>query len=411
MKRVRWIGLDAGEQRHTAVVLDEDGAEELCVEVGNRRCDLEECFRRLRGEYGRETLRVVSEGRRSFSYMAVQLALKCGLEVWLVPSRALEAYRSSEGQPRKNDSRDAYLLGRMGYLGLESCRELVAAEEQETQLARLSRLRQRLSEDATRLKQRLRGRLLELCPELLAEESKGPGPLSQRMFAVLRRWPGLEGLQRAHQKTIVGVLKYVSAEQKEREAAYLREVAAGICMPATEREVVTLELSMTLELLDRVTAQKREVDQRLKELVEAHPVGVKLLEAPGIGVYTAAVELGFVLPLARTSEEPQVATYAGATPLSRTSGKSGRSRLSRGSNKQVLDARFQSAIAATRVSSLDRAYYDKKRRDFQGHPAAHTKAVLALIRQRSKMIYKLLTTDARYDREILIRSHLERRTA
>lgn len=408
---VRWIGVDGGEQRHVVVVLDEEGGEEKRLQVQNSRRDLERCFLGLRGRYGSETLRVVCEGRRSFSYLVVQLALRCGLEVWQVSTTALEAYRKSEGQPRKSDSRDGYLLGRMGYLGLESCRELVAAKDEEQQLARLSRLRDRLVREGTRLGQQLRCRLLELCPELLSEESKGPGVLSQRMFAVLRRWPGLEGLERAHVKTIVGVLKYVSQEQKQQEAGFLREVAAGICMPAKEREVVTLELSYTLDLLDRVHAQQREVDEQLKRLVLAHPLGEKLLEAPGIGVYTAAVELGFVLPLARNSTEAQVATYAGATPLSRSSGKSQRSRLSRGSNKQVLHARFQSALAATKVSSLDRAYYEKKRRDYQGHPAAHVKAVLALVRQRSKMIYKLLTTDERYDREVLIRSHLERRAA
>ena len=58
-----------------------------------------------------------------------------------------------------------------------------------------------------------------------------------------------------------------------------------------------------------------------------------------------------------------------------------------------------------------RTYYERKRKDFEGHPKPHVKATLALARQRSKVIYKLLTTEACYDKETLICSHLERRKA
>jgi hypothetical protein len=35
-------------------------------------------------------------------------------------------------------------------------------------------------------------------------------------------------------------------------------------------------------------------------------------------------------------------------------------------------------------------------------------AFIALSRQRHKVIYKIMTTDARYDEEILVAGHLER---
>ena len=44
----------------------------------------------------------------------------------------------------------------------------------------------------------------------------------------------------------------------------------------------------------------------------------------------------------------------------------------------------------------------------QGHPKPHVKATLSLARQRFKVKYKLMTTDAVYDKETLIKSHLER---
>jgi hypothetical protein len=42
------------------------------------------------------------------------------------------------------------------------------------------------------------------------------------------------------------------------------------------------------------------------------------------------------------------------------------------------------------------------------HKKPHVAAFIALSRQRHKVIFKLLTTDARYDKEKLIASHLAR---
>lgn len=124
---------------------------------------------------------------------------------------------------------------------------------------------------------------------------------------------------------------------------------------------------------------------------------------------TAAAEIGEVLPLARNESEGKAATYAGLTPLSRTSGKvTGRPRLARGVNKHALRANYLSALAALQNSALDAAYYRKQHARHEGHPKAHVVAILALARQRFKVIYKLMTTDAVYDKEILIASHLDR---
>ena len=133
---------------------------------------------------------------------------------------------------------------------------------------------------------------------------------------------------------------------------------------------------------------------------------------PAVGYLTAAADVGEILPLARNVAEGKAATYAGLTPLSRSSGKvEGRPRLARGVNKHALRANYLSALAAVRDSALDAAYYRKQRARHEGHPKPHVVAMLALARQRFKVVYKLMTTDAVYDKEILIASHLQREQA
>ena len=114
-------------------------------------------------------------------------------------------------------------------------------------------------------------------------------------------------------------------------------------------------------------------------------------------------------PVACESTEAKSATYAGVSPLARKSGKSlNKDKLAQGTNQRVLNALYTGAVAAIQHSAIDRAYYQKKLRDYAGHPKPHVAAFIALARQRHKLIYKLMTTDARYDKEILVASHLDR---
>ncbi|MBD3870219.1 MAG: IS110 family transposase, partial [Acidobacteria bacterium] len=108
----------------------------------------------------------------------------------------------------------------------------------------------------------------------------------------------------------------------------------------------------------------------------------------GNGPVITGVLVSELLPVARTSTEPKSATYAGVTPLSRKSGKSlDKDRLTQGVNKRVLHALYTASVVAIKNSAVDRAYYQKKLRDYAGHPKPHVAAFIALSRQRHKLVY------------------------
>ena len=77
-------------------------------------------------------------------------------------------------------------------------------------------------------------------------------------------------------------------------------------------------------------------------------------------------------------------------------------------NKHALRANYLSAVSSIKNSALDRAYFHKQKELHQGHPKPGVTATLSLARQRFKVMYKIMTADAVYDKEILIASHLER---
>jgi hypothetical protein len=166
-----------------------------------------------------------------------------------------------------------------------------------------------------------------------------------------------------------------------------------------------------LEDKDKVRHGSWWVSNRMDKVRDAlMKVLIKLPEGYRLEMVTEGLRsIGGILPLARNESEGKAATYAGLTPLSRRSGKKGGpSKLARGINKHAVRALYLSAVSAKSRSALDRAYYEKQLERHQGHPKPHVKSFLSLARQRFKVMYKLLRTEASYDKEKLIESHLKR---
>jgi transposase len=404
------VGVDCGEQRHRFVMINEVGERVASYWVENELGKIFQALEELGSLSETARLEVVTESIGSLGALVSQAVRGRGDDLYLVSTKALRHYRDLEGQPRKSDDRDAYLAARMRLFDMEGVRTPAPVSEDEQALARLIRLRFQLMDQKKALGLRLRSRLLELAPVMASKDWEGPRHSSRAMVAILQRWPGLVGLERAHQKSIEKLLRKVSRDGDAciKMAKHLREAAKMIGLEGLARDALTMEMTMLVAQLETNHQQLEQVRKREKELVDAHPVGQRLLTMPSVGYRTAAVLLAEALPEARVRSEAQLATYSGLTPLSRQSGNSSRSRLCRGVNRFLASAHYMSAVNASLRSPIDRSYHDKKRKDFKGHPAEFKKATIALARQRHKVIYRILAIGEVYDSSRLAASTVER---
>jgi len=408
---VRIVGFDCAEEDHSAVLLDQDGEFERHMKVVNRRDLTEAALARLVLAIPSDTeLVIVVESKRSHGRLVTDVAKGMGIRIYQVNTVALNHFRDVEGQPRKDDEWDAYLAARMVFLRMKGCREVTETTNEERALSRLTRSYTRLTADRTPQVMRLRAVLLELVPEMLHRLWTGPKVGSKAMEYLLERWPGFEGLGEAQLRSIEKILRRCRYGSRVPETAkLLREMARRISIGEEERSAITLELSFLVQQIQVCDIALKKLSTEISKRVENNPVGVKLMEMPGIGPFIAGVLLSELLPVSRTTTEPKSATYSGVTPLSRKTGKTPDSpRLARGVNKRILDAIYMSSVSAIGCSAVDNAYYQKKLRDYVGHPKPHVASFIALSRQRHKVIFKLMTTDAQYDKETLIARHLER---
>ncbi len=409
----RWsLGVDCGEQQHRFVLLDEFRVRQGAMWVDNRTDKIRDALMKMLMKLPEGYLmEIVTEGLRSIGGILVQVATELGIPVYQVNPKALKDYRSLEGQPRKDDDRDAELLARMRINRVNGCRLAIDPRPEERLLCRFTRLHTQLVEQRKQIMARVRSRLLELGPEVVDSEWEGPGYNSVGMCAVLERWPGFEGLEQARVSTIERELRSATrrGDACKKMAKAVSEMARRITLNVAERRAISIELDLAMQHLRLTKNSLAKVDKEIKDAVDVHLIGQKLLAIPGVGHFTAGVLIGEILPLARNVSEGKAATYAGVTPLSRRSGKKkGPSKLARGINKHAVRAIYLSAVSAKQLSAIDNAYYEKQLARHIGHPKPHVKAFLSLARQRFRVMYKLLTSDATYNKETLIKSHLER---
>jgi len=407
---VQIVGFDCAEEEHAAVMLGTDGEMELEMKVVNRMDAIEEALAELILSAEGQELIVAVESTRSHGRLVADVASSLGIRVWKVNPVALSRFREVEGQPRKDDEWDAFLLARMVFLRAKGCRQAVESTDEERSLSRLGRSHDRLTQDKTQHTLQLRAVLLELAPELMRRGWLGPKVGGKAMEYLLKRWPAFMGMEKAQLRSIERILLQCRYGGRAREVAkLLRDMARRINIDPREREAIALEIGVLLQQIQLCDTSLAEVDAEIAERVRRHPIGKKLLEMPGIGELIAAVLISELLPIARTTTEAKSATFSGVTPLNRKTGKMPNNpRLARGVHKRILTALYRSSVVAIGCSAIDRAYYTKKIHDYSGHPKPHVAALIALSRQRHKVIFKLLTTDARYDKETLIGSHLDR---
>lgn len=409
--RIRVVGFDCAEEEHSAVLLNEEGEFESRMTIVNRRDTVEAGLSKLVLAIPLDTdLIVVVEGERSHGRLVVDVARTLGLRVWKVNPVALSRFREVEGQPRKDDEWDAYLAARMVFLRTKGCREIVEYTQGERALSRLGRTHDRLTKEKTQQTLRLRACLLELAPEVLHRDWAGPKSGSKAIEYLLERWPGFAGMEKAQLRSIERILHRCRYGSSAAETArLLRDMARRITIEGQERAAIALEAGLLIQQIQMCRAGLAEVKEEISSKVHSHPIGTKLLKMPGIGEIIAGVLLSELLPVARTTTEAKSATFSGVTPLNRKTGKMpDNPRLARGVNKRILTAIYRSSVVAIGCSAVDRAYYTKKARDYAGHPKPHVASFIALSRQRHKVIFKILTTDAWYDKEKLIARHLER---
>ena len=181
--------------------------------------------------------------------------------------------------------------------------------------------RRQMVDEKTRQSNRLTDCLKLYFPQVLRWFDEVDSPL---VGALLERWPSLEQLQRAHP----GTLRRFFHEHNCRSEELIQQRIDGIAQatPATQDQGV-LEAGMMMthglvKLLETLRGNIAVFDERIAELVRAHPDSALFDSLPGAGaVLIPRLIVAFGTRRERYESAYQMQCYSGIAPVKEASGK------------------------------------------------------------------------------------------
>ena len=257
------------------------------------------------------------EDCRHVSGRLEQALLAVGERVVRVPPKMMGASRRGERERGKSDPIDAQAVARAVVKDGVDRFPVAYLDERAMEIGLISDHREDLVRERTRMQNRLRWHLLELCPEL--EARLGRGALS-------------------------------ASRQLERLDRKLRRLAPSV------------RLRVAREQLAQIRALTRQADQLEAELaVLISGYRPKLLEEQGCGALTAALMIGRTAGAERFATDACFARQAGSAPIPCSSGQRTQHRLDRGGDRQLNRALHTIAIVRASRDPATREYLARKR--------------------------------------------------
>ncbi len=247
----------------------------------------------------------------------------------------------------------------------------------------LSRHQQILIREKVRIQNRLRKRLLEICPDILRFGNTD----GKKLLRLLIKYPNFT----SYQKLTWEELLKIKAIGKKRAALilaglgnlhYTEELASTYETIISSYARRTLELKEEIEMLDR----------KLKELGEGSLEVKRLRSITGVGTKLSSRLMGEIGDINRFKNERQLAVYCGVACIDDDSGKRKETKVVYKANKICKATMIEIAGCTIRYVSESKSYYAKKRAEGK----KHNHALRCLARQLIKVIFMMLKEDRDY---------------
>jgi transposase len=339
------IGADPHKRTHMLAGVDAATGEVLEARQIAARDDGHRDAVRWARDLGSERVWAI-EDCRHVSRRLEQALIAAGERVVRVPPKMMGESRRGERQAGKSDEIDALAVARAVVKDGVERFPSACLDERAMEIRLLSDHRDQLVAERTRIQNRLRWHLLELCPELEAQLPNG------------------------------GLTRRVVQERTARRLRNIREDPRARVAREQLRHIRTL------------SAQINELERELCTLVAAHRPA--LLAEQGCGVLTAATLIGRTAGAERFPTDAHFARQTGTAPIPASSGRVVRHRLHRGGDRRLNSALHMIAITKARIDPQTKAYLERKRAEGK----TKREALRCLKRHLARRVHHLLSMPA-----------------
>lgn len=392
-----FCGIDWSDDHHDVAVIDRDGQVLAHRQIGDDHAGLQALLELL-SEHGDRPDRPVPVAIET-SHGLLVAALRATRPVHPINPLAAAHYRTRTAlSGRKSDRADAVMLANILRTDRHEHRPLPADSEQVQALAVLARAQQEAVWDRTDVHNKLRALLKEFYPAMLQVVAGQRGGLLRpevRTLLLAASTPSAGA--RITIRSITAALRRAGRERHlEQNAARIQAVLRA---PAL-RQLPAVEAAMGQQLLGllRRLALACHTAEHLADALAAaftaHPAAEILRSFPGLGEVTAARVLAEVGDdPTRFRDARALKAYAGASPITRASGRSRTVLARRVKNQRLAATGYHWAFSTLTKSPGARQHYDRRRAAGDRHAAAQRNLFNRLL----SCLHHCLTTGTRYD--------------
>jgi len=390
------VGIDWADAEHVVCLIDPAGRSHIQTLQQSPEA-IHEWATRLQRQFPGRKIAIALEQRTG---ALIHTLMKYeSLVLYPINPKQLARYREALSPcGSKDDPTDAALLAQFLKHHAQQLRPWKPEDVVTRKLARLVELRRKLVEERTRTAQQLTSILKLYFPLML---SLFPNNLA-RTAALLKRWPTLAKLRRAHPKTLRAFLKQHRIANAERQTQLINTIRAAMPL-TTDAAIVEPNALFVRSLAERsgqLTKAIGQFDEQIAELVAQHADQALFRALPGAGdALVPRLIVAFGSDRDRYESAEEIQCQSGIAPVTRQSGKT--RRVSRRyACPKFLRQTFHEFAGYSRIGSpWAKAFYNRKRAAGFHHHAA----VRALAYKWIRIIFHLWKTRTLYDENVYIR--------
>ena len=300
----------------------------------------------------------------------------------------------------KSDPGDGQLILELLITHPDKFRGLQPDTLETRELRFLTEERRKLVYQHTSEVQRLIGWLKQVFPQSLQWFDNPAIPM---VGALLRRWPTLQALQKASDKTLRKFFGQQNCRSEERIEERLEQIRKAVVATNDEALMQTglICIRNSIALLEVLRAGIAAFDKQIAEVYQTHPDRAIMESFPGAG---PALEPRLIAAVGtmrnRFESANSLACFAGIAPVKESSGKSLWVHWRWSCPKFVRQTFHEWAGCSIRCSKWARAYYDKQRAQKKGHQAA----VRALAFKWIRIFFRCWRDHVPYSEELYLKA-------
>ena len=385
-------GIDIGSESHHVIIMDGNGKVLCDRKVAHRFREFHEAIGEFKEIEERQQgeITFAIEGKNGYGVPFDRILMENGFKLYNVDNLKLRRFRDVFGSEWRNDRRDAKMLAKMlklkDHMDAEEEKAFIAVEKTPAvheKLRILSRHQQSLIDEKVRIQNRLKKRLLEVCPDILEYGDTG----GKKLLQLLKKYPDFRGYKKITLGALlkietIGKKTAVSIVEGLRNIQYVEELAGIYKAIISSYCRRILELKEEIELLDREMEETGEKSTEVMQLKSIMGVGTKLSSR-------LAGEIG---DIRRFNRESRLAVYCGVACIDDDSGKRKKTKAVYKANRICKATMIEIAGCTIRYVQESKTYYEKKRAEGKDH----NHALRCLARQLIKVIFKMLTENREY---------------